>query len=168
MWAAQLDSPHIFLWPLDSMFLYIHPLLETKFCRNAVPIDSSTISLHRSDVATVRLSRCGKEGISPLNEEIVLTQYIFIQKTQLYYTVCYKHVQHDIQIDRFNELYKILAGAYHRMSLKLQQSYIVRSFGFVPKLLHYRFFCSLRNQRILMTEPQPTRRGEGNLSSMNN
>ena len=55
MWAAQLDRPHIFVRPLDSIFLYNHPLLETKLCPNCVLLGASTcisIAADRSDVAT--------------------------------------------------------------------------------------------------------------------
>ena len=92
MWAAQLDRPHIFVRPLDSIFLYIHPLLETKLCRNCVQVGASTcisIAADRSDDATTAEReifplRCG------MNEEVVMPQYIFIQKRQLYYTECYR------------------------------------------------------------------------------
>ena len=49
------------------------------------------------------------------------------------------------------------------MSLKLRQSYVVRSFVLVPKLLRYMFFCSLMIQRkhVALAEPRPIRRGEG-------
>ena len=88
MWAAQLDSPHIFLRPLDSMFLYIHPLLETKLCRNCVQVGASTIDQTTPPHAAAKREKCPL--LCGMNEELVMPQYIFIQKRQLYYTECYK------------------------------------------------------------------------------
>ena len=168
MLAAQLDRPHIFVRPLDSIFLYNHPLLATKFWPNCVRLGASTPSADRSDCTTAAPQQ--RKGIFPPSERTSRNTGAYIHPENS--TLLYSMLQNMFsmiyrQIDSM-KLYKILAGAYHRMSLKLRQSYVVRSFGLVPKELRYRFFCSLMNQRKLVAEPNPTRRGEGSLSSMNN
>ena len=95
MWAAQLDRPHIFVRPLDSIFLYIHPLLETKLCGNCVQLGASTcitIAADRSDDATavereIFPLRCG------MNEEVVMSLYIYSSR-KLNFIIQYvtKHV----------------------------------------------------------------------------